>query len=429
MQQPPEAHLEAELQASRDIVFPTPRHHDREVFRNEEDHDVDEEREAYDEDEECDEIVIDTASRIRTATSSPVRRPPQSTFGIATLTTAAVATNQGDWDPHGDHSQRSHGNSYRTSFHGQQEEDDNGQEADPVFVGKKSHDEMEGSSSSRPKKRRRAGLYLLVGLVVLIVVATSVGVSVSRNRSIPSPTSSNSTSSEDGASTPDPCPTELADMQGCFDDPEAASLCEQCVVQFWPETVNSCDDIDDETCTGFDNCPSCSPCRGHVLTYVSCLSECDIGCPYNDDPDNFPDSDACADQYAAFDACVDPQKGGAACEDCVSSSWPPPPVNLTCQDIANYTCPGLARKDNCQCNGCDYETLDLLKCLGNCTALECQGESGIGVEASGETDSAGQERWSRAMLTRRLARTVLQAREQQVVDHPYPATFAGHFLD
>jgi hypothetical protein len=225
-------------------------------------------------------------------------------------------------------------------------------------------------------------------------------------------------------------------MQGCFDAEEAgASACEECVVQYWPEDVKACGDIDDETCAGLDACPACSGCRDAVLTYVRCLSGCDgVDCPAGGGTNGtFPESDVCQEQYAAFDSCVDPDNGGEGCENCVTSTWPPPPVNLTCQDVADDTCPALAQEGNCGCNGCDAETLDLLKCLGQCSVLECEGGTGTGAEAgqgTGDQRGAGQRqrRRGRAAARRLAAPPRGRPREAAAADLTRPgggAAFAG----
>jgi hypothetical protein len=374
-------------------------------------------------DDDDDEIVIDTTdniSRIRTASqrSFPTNHNASSSNMSVSSSAAdppgSVYSDSGRYRDD-DNDEYNIGTQRSSSF----EYD----EADPVFV---------SSSQNRNKKGRRSkgsgdsdgilvssdkkpassccyrwfccccGSYTrfcccLLFVVLLAIAATTAGVLLAQQAN-----NANKSSSEaaNGGATPapspagpDPCPLELANMQVCFGDTEAEDACESCVVQYWPTKVDACEDIDDETCSAFRDCP-CRPCVDAVDSYVHCLSGCKVECADFGGGTLSPTVTPaptppllCPDQYQAFDDCVDPDNGGGDCEDCVVSSWPPPPAKLSCQEIADNTCPVLAREDNCGCNQCNAQLLDVLICLSNCTSLECgDGGTGTGARTRGLSD-------------------------------------------
>jgi hypothetical protein len=384
-----------------------------------------------DDDDMDDEIVIDTTdhiSRIRTASqrsfsSAGMNQNQNSSSGNMSVSSAAdppgsVYSDSGRYRD--DDDEYNIGTQHSSSF----EYD----EADPVFVssqknkkkGRTSKGDLGGASDgiilSSEKSKSTSCCYrwfccccgsyarfccFLLFVVLLAIAVTTAGVILAQKAKSSSEQSAaaaaNGGTPAPSPVAPDPCPLELSNMDKCFADAEAENACETCVVQYWPTKVDACTDIDDETCTAFRECP-CTPCIDAVDAYVHCLSGCKVECAAFGGGTLSPTitpaptpSLMCPEQYQAFDDCVDPDKGGSDCENCVVASWPPPPAKLSCQEIADNTCPVLAQQDNCGCNNCNSQLLNVLVCLSNCTTLAC-GDGGTGTGTRRRTGSRGSVR-------------------------------------
>jgi hypothetical protein len=157
----------------------------------------------------------------------------------------------------------------------------------------------------------------------------------------------------------DECPTELAAFNNCGSNPKA---CYECVKAYFPSEIDSCTDIDDETCTGLSNCPACSGCDAELVDLLNCWTEdqCSLSC---EGPTDAPEE--CPTELAAFNNCGSNPK---ACYECVKANFPS--EIDSCTDIDDETCTGLS---NCQaCSGCGTELVDLLNCwTDDQCSLEC----------------------------------------------------------
>lgn len=226
---------------------------------------------------------------------------------------------------------------------------------------------------------------------------------------------------------PNPCPDQFQGMEDCLGDRVASVMCQSCVSQYWPDQLEDCSDIDDETCIAFQECEICANCLPEVGTYVQCLSGCPLECPAlaptsSPAPTSTPAPTAmrCPDEYAAFDACVNNNtaNGGDPCEECITTQyWPDPTPN--CTEMMNSTCAGLASDSSCPCNGCDAETIAVLICLSDCDAWECDG-NGAEIISNGTNRRLafpGPRHWRRRSQTTMEASTWSSGPQRRFADY------------
>lgn len=178
-------------------------------------------------------------------------------------------------------------------------------------------------------------------------------------------------------------------MTGCFASQSSLDItrvsCESCVVQYWGDQApGSCEELKSRTCQGLDAC-ACGTCHDVVDSYIQCLSHCTIDCSAAPTVSPAPTAspaptvtamptrtNKCPEEYAAFNDCINPRRGGAKCESCLVQLWPES-IN-SCSDVADPTCPGLA---NCpKCTGCESTWINYLICLTDgCDIPDCSGNS------------------------------------------------------
>jgi len=75
----------------------------------------------------------------------------------------------------------------------------------------------------------------------------------------------------------DTCSSQRNALSSCLLGVENGSSCGDCVIGYWPEVPESCNEIDDETCTALDSCP-CDGCGSEVIALTQCLSGCTFPC-------------------------------------------------------------------------------------------------------------------------------------------------------
>lgn len=211
------------------------------------------------------------------------------------------------------------------------------------------------------------------------------------------------------------CPVQYEAFNNCVDPIYGGAMCETCVTSYWPqgEEINNCKQIDNATCVGLANCPSCQGCDALVIGFLDCYTNriCTFDCPANaslaaplnssvldvlfdDDaynnnsypassPTSAPDLETFSPSdsyirlskyaYDALDQCT--TEFGldmASCQSCVSLYTPATVEN--CTDNIEWTCPAL---DTCGCQRCNTEYLQYSHCLRGfwCQTIQCPAPS------------------------------------------------------
>jgi len=88
-----------------------------------------------------------------------------------------------------------------------------------------------------------------------------------------------------GAPTPHPanvpCLDTTSRVRRCFDLMAFfADTCDRCLLQYFPESVATCEELNTVMCEIIGKCP-CGLCRKHIAAFLDCAFEKLVDCPVN----------------------------------------------------------------------------------------------------------------------------------------------------
>lgn len=196
------------------------------------------------------------------------------------------------------------------------------------------------------------------------------------------------------------CPNEADALDDCLLQNQVDGSCVPCVIGYWPENVEGCSDVDDETCIGLERC-SCDPCEGYFLQFVNCLLldsciplQCSPASPSvapaprpatdpASPPAPVPVPTTCSSPEDALNDCLFQRVTAAQSQNCracmegyVEQVFPagsssPLSANATCGQLQGTLCP-YAKTECPTCDPCRGEYVSLLECRVDAATTGCE---------------------------------------------------------